>query len=65
MSKRTLKHFMTEEYRKQEIENEIYEQPKKKLRSQNYSVKKCRIISFYAEKGMMLLKKWLILIQIK
>ena len=56
---------MTEEYRKQEIENEIYEQPKKKLRSQNYSVKKCRIISFYAEKGMMLLKKWLILIQIK
>ena len=53
MSKRSLQEFMKTEYELQRIENLDEEPcaPRKKKKSQEYDVKDCRIICFYAEKG--------------
>jgi hypothetical protein len=54
MHKKELQKFLNEEYQKQKEENEEdlrNKQPQKRLRSQKYDVKNCRIIAFYAEKG--------------
>ncbi len=53
MFKRKLKEFISEEYIKQQNEyEEEYNVPEKKLKSKKYDVKNCRIIAFYAEKGI-------------
>jgi hypothetical protein len=58
MFKRKLQEFISEEYIKQQNEyEEEYNVPEKKLKSKKYDVKNCRIIAFYAEKGIVKKKK--------